>query len=38
MQEVVKIKEKAANLFKLKDYLKALNLYEEALHLVNERT
>ena len=33
--EIKPLKDKATEAFKAKDYLKALNLYEEALHLVN---
>ena len=32
--EVQKLKDKAGEYFKFKDYLKALNTYEEALHLL----
>lgn len=32
-----KQREKASELFKIKDYLKALNIYEDLLHSLNEK-
>ena len=33
--EIQKLREKGNELFKLSDYLKALNTYEEALHVIS---
>ena len=35
--EIKPLKDRAASAFKAKEYLRALNTYEEALHLVNQR-